>query len=187
MEIAGQDAELPEIRLRARIFGGLVVVAALALAARLFYLQVVEGDTFYQRTTDNIVRTTTLPAIRGEIRDHKGRVLATTRPAYSVLVTPHLITREIYVRLLSLLGPDVEDLPDWERVQELARKGRDRTVVLAEDIPREKMAAIGTTMDTAGVAIRAESRRYYPHETLFSHALGYMNEISADELRSRQD
>jgi penicillin-binding protein 2 len=187
MEIAGQDAELPEIRLRARILAGTVLVAVAGLAIRLFYLQIIEGDRYYKITSDSIVRTTNLPAIRGEIRDHKGRVLATTRPSYSVVVTPSQVTAENYRRVTAALSADYEDLPTWERIQELARKERDKSITIAEDIPRERMAAIGTAMDSAGVVIRAESRRHYPMEGLFAHSLGYMNEISAEELRTRKD
>ena len=86
MEIAGQDAELPEIRRRARFFGLFVVLVFLAIAGRLFYLQVIEGDTFYRLTSDNIIRTEALPAVRGQIRDRKNRVLATVRPSYNVYV-----------------------------------------------------------------------------------------------------
>ena len=80
MEIAGQDAELPEIRRRARYFALVVLVAFLAIAGRLFYLQVIEGDTFFRVTSDSIIKTETLPAVRGQIRDRKGKVLATVRP-----------------------------------------------------------------------------------------------------------
>ena len=73
MEIAGQDAELPEIRRRARYFALVVLVAFLAIAGRLFYLQVIEGDIFYRVTSDSIIRTEPLPAVRGQIRDRKGK------------------------------------------------------------------------------------------------------------------
>ena len=73
MEIAGQDAELPEMRRRAKFFGLFVMLTFLAIAARLFYLQIVEGDTFYRLTSDNIIRTDPLPAVRGQIRDRKNR------------------------------------------------------------------------------------------------------------------
>src|SRR5204862_5447060 len=52
MEIAGKDAELPEIRQRARWFAVFVGLIFTALAVRLFYLQVVEGDTYYKVTAD---------------------------------------------------------------------------------------------------------------------------------------
>ena len=57
MEIAGQDAELPEIRRRARHFALVVLVAFVAIAGRLFYLQVIEGDVFFRVTSDSIIKT----------------------------------------------------------------------------------------------------------------------------------
>jgi penicillin-binding protein 2 len=186
-EIAGQDAELPEIRLRSRVFAGVVLLGLFGLGVRLFFLQILEGDVFFQKTTDSIVRTTILPAIRGEIRDRKGRVLATTRPSYNVLVTPGQLNRDVYSRLIKHLARDVDELPDWERLQEIASKDRDKSIVLARDVPRDRMAAINTAMDSAGVIIRAESRRHYPFETAITHALGYLNEVNAEEVRTRKD
>ena len=81
MEIAGQDAELPEIRRRARYFSLIVMAGFVAVVGRLFYLQVIEGESFYRVTSDSIVRTDVLPAVRGQIRDRKGRVMATVRPS----------------------------------------------------------------------------------------------------------
>ena len=72
MEIAGQDAELPEIRRRARYFSLIVLAGFLAVVGRLFYLQVIEGESFYRVTSDSIVRTDVLPAVRGQIRDTRG-------------------------------------------------------------------------------------------------------------------
>src|SRR3989442_1010813 len=83
--------------------GLFVMLAFLAIAGRLFYLQVVEGDTFYRLTSDSIIRTDVLPALRGQIRDRKGRVLATVRPSYNVYVTPRLLTSETFARLRTVL------------------------------------------------------------------------------------
>src|SRR4029077_8004497 len=88
MEIAGQDAELPEIRRRARYFALAVVLAFVVIVCRLFYLQVIQGDVFFRVPSDSIVRTEALPAVRGQIRDRKGKVMATVRPSYNVYGTP---------------------------------------------------------------------------------------------------
>src|SRR2546421_12783278 len=123
MQIAGHDAELPEIRHRARTFAAVVGVAFLGLVVRLFYLQVIEGDSFYKVTADSIVRTVVLPAIRGQIKDHRGRVLATTRPSYDVYASPGELTPEVYARLRVALGPDADALLSWEAVMAEGRKG----------------------------------------------------------------
>jgi penicillin-binding protein 2 len=187
MDIAGQDAELPEIRHRARYLSAFVALMFLGLAARLFYLQIVEGDSFYRMTADSIVRTVVLPAFRGQIRDHKGRVLATMVPSYDVQVLPSQLTHESYLRLRELLGPDVEGVPTWEAIQEEAQKGKDRTMVAAEDVKREVMAQLETALDKPGIKVVAVQRRHYPFGALASHAIGYLNEVSAEELRTRKD
>src|SRR5688572_8915062 len=109
MEIAGKDAELPEIRQRARYFASFVGLIFGLLAVRLFYLQIVEGDKFYKVTADSIVRTTVLPAIRGQIKDRKGRVLATTRPSYDIYVNPDQVTPDSYAHLRGVLGSHADD------------------------------------------------------------------------------
>ena len=189
MEIAGQDAELPEIRRRSRYFALVAMIAFLTIAGRLFYLQVIQGDTFFRVTSDSIVHTDLLPAVRGQIRDRKGRVLATVRPSYNVYVTPRLLTAEGFARLRALLGMNGDEAIDvWERVQNGgADAAGGRPVLLAEDISREAMAAIETGVDLPGVKITSGPRRSYPMGTLAAHVVGYMNEISADELRAKKD
>jgi penicillin-binding protein 2 len=198
MQIAGQDAELPEIRRRARFFGMFVMLIFLAIAGRLFYLQVVEGDTFYRLTSDNIIRTDPLPAVRGQIRDRKNRVLATVRPSYNLYVSPRQLTSDGFAKLRGALGLGAEQAVEvWERIRGERGAGADaavaptrdkeRPVLLAEDISREAMAAIETGLDVPGVRIVSVPRREYPYGALASHVLGYMNEISAEELRAKKD
>ncbi|HXU83076.1 MAG TPA: penicillin-binding transpeptidase domain-containing protein, partial [Polyangia bacterium] len=187
MEIAGKDAELPEIGHRARYFAVFVGLMFAALAVRLFYLQVVEGDSYYKVTADSIVRTVVLPAMRGQIKDRKGRVLATTRPSYDVWVNADQITPEIYARLRTLLGPEAEDVPTWDALQEEGRKKGEKSLMVAEDIPRDTMATLETSLETPGVKMVAAPRRHYPFGLLAAHALGYMNEVTAEEVRTRKD
>jgi penicillin-binding protein 2 len=187
MDIAGQDAELPEIRHRTRYLSVLIAMLFVGLAARLFYLQIVEGESYYRMTADSIVRTVVLPAVRGQIRDRKGRVLATMVPSYDVQVLPSQLTHEAYLYLREILGPDVEGVPTWEAISEEAHKGKDRTMVAAEDIKRDVMAQLETALDKPGIKVVAVQRRHYPFGTLASHAIGYMNEVSAEELRTRKD
>jgi penicillin-binding protein 2 len=189
MEIAGQDAELPEIRRRSRYFALLAMVGFLTIAGRLFYLQVIQGDAFFRVTSDSIVHTDLLPAVRGQIRDRKGKVLAAVRPSYNVYVTPRQLTAEGFARLRALLGMNGDEAIDvWERIQGGGPDAASsRPVLLAEDISREAMAAIETGVDLPGVKITSGPRRSYPMGALAAHVVGYMNEISGDELRAKKD
>jgi penicillin-binding protein 2 len=187
MEIAGQDAELPEIRHRSQVLSIIVALVFVALGVRLFYLQVIEGDNFYRTTAENIIRTVTLPAARGQIRDHKGHVLATMVPTYDIEVYPSQLTRESYDRLRAILGPDLEHFPTWDAIKAEATKGKDRTLVVAENVEREIMAQLETSLDKPGIHVAAVQRRHYPGGAVAAHAIGYLNEVSADELKTRKD
>jgi penicillin-binding protein 2 len=188
MEIAGQDAELPEIRRRARTFALVVLIAFVAIAGRLFYLQVIEGDVFFRVTSDSIIKTETLPAVRGQIRDRKGRVLATVRPSYNVYGTPGVLKPEVFARLRAVLGMNGDQAMDvWERLAAPQATRSPAPLLIAEDISREAMASIETGVDLPGVKIVSVPRRSYPMGGLAAHVVGFMNEISADELRSKKD
>src|SRR6185312_5889084 len=112
------------------------------------------------------------------------------RPAYNVYVTPRLLTPEAFARLRTVLGMNGDEAMDvWERVAEVGPNGKpsDRPVLLAEDISREARAAIETGVDLPGVKIVAGPRRSYPMGAVAAHVLGYMNEISGDELRAKKE
>jgi penicillin-binding protein 2 len=176
------------------MFGLLAVVGFLLIAGRLFYLQVIEGESFFRVTSDSIIRTEMLPAVRGQIRDRKGKVMATVRPSYNVYVTPRNVTPESFTRLRTVLGMNGDEAIDaWDRIQG-GPVGKDgspspaqRPLMVAEDISREAMSAIETGVDMPGVKIISVPRRSYPMGQTAAHLLGYMNEISAEELRAKKD
>src|SRR5271167_72049 len=61
-------------------------LAFVAVAVRLFQLQVVQGTDYAAIARENIIRRVSLPTTRGVIRDANGRVLASSRASYSVQV-----------------------------------------------------------------------------------------------------
>ena len=193
MEIAGQDAELPEIQAaRALLRAVRAGRCSWRIAGRLFYLQVIEGDVFFRLTSDSIIKTEPLPAVRGQIRDRKGKVLATVRPSYNVYVTPGAVTPRGLRAAARAAGH--ERRPGDRRVGadpgHAARRQRaraERPMLMAEDISREAMASIETGADLPGVKIVSVPRRSYPFGTMAAHVLGFMNEISAEELRAKKD
>jgi penicillin-binding protein 2 len=183
--IAGQDAELPEIRRRTGLLAIVVTLGFLGLASRLFYLQVLQGDAFYKVTSDSVVRTVTIPAVRGEIRDRRGRVLARMRPSFDIVAAPKEISADAFTatRLAGGLSPEQVE-QGWERIEQEKKRDNPRTIVVAEDVSREAAAELETSLETPGVKVVATQRRHYPYGALAGHVLGFMNELSADELRT---
>src|SRR6185369_2245127 len=104
-------------------------VVFISLAARLFYLQVIEADENKAIARENIVRRVTLATTRGIIRDRNGKVLAASRPSYNVYVVPRRIDMEAtWPKLIDYLGVGVD---------ERARREGLITAIRADDGPRK--------------------------------------------------
>src|SRR3954470_23202277 len=101
---SGYGPALPELHRRVRwvALGG---IAALALLiGRLWQLQVMRGEGYYERTVSNVVKERYLPSVRGKILDRKGAALADNRPAFNIYATPNLLTGETKAQLTRLLA-----------------------------------------------------------------------------------
>jgi penicillin-binding protein 2 len=168
---------------------GAVGFVFLVLFVRLWQLQISQGDVYLQKSQDNFVKDVEIPALRGRIKDREGRVLVDNRPAYNVYVTPRFFTGDAQKKLQKILALDdsaAEAL--WNKVTSVRGLARFRGVLAAEDIPRDVMALVETRKaELPGVAAVAVPHRSYPHGTLAAHALGFLNEISAEELVSMQN
>ncbi len=86
----------PQLARRVAILGGVAFVLFGALFFRLWFLQVLSGETYVSEAAQNRVRKVRIEAPRGDIVDRNGTVLVKTRQAAVVQLLP-------------------EELPDAER------------------------------------------------------------------------
>ena len=168
----------------------LVALVFSALVVRLWALQVMAGDHYFRRSNDNFVKEMDLPSSRGIILDRKGKVLADNRAAFDVYVTPRFTTEVGLARLGRFLRMD-EGTVAQLRARCAAPTGaeRYRQVLAARDITRDELALVeGELGELPGVQIETHTERVYPNKSAGAHAIGYLNEVSADELlQHRQD
>ncbi|MBW1866342.1 MAG: penicillin-binding protein 2, partial [Deltaproteobacteria bacterium] len=80
------DSEWFKQRLTGVLF--CVVGAFVLLAARLFYLQVLEGEEFRRLSENNCIRLQSIDAPRGLIFDRNNRLLVDNRPAFDLSIVP---------------------------------------------------------------------------------------------------
>ena len=172
-----------------RILAFIVILFFLLLAARLWHLQVLRGDHYYRKSADNFVKEVTLPATRGRILDARGRLLADNRPSYNVYLTPRFLTDETLDVLARMVKVDAADL-EALRERVAAKKGQERMQPLLafSDVTRTEMATLDSHKgELPGIVVDAQAHRYYPYGKTASHLLGYMNQISPDEVARLRD
>jgi penicillin-binding protein 2 len=178
----------PELGRRVGWIAGVAAVMFLVLIGRLWQLQVIRGEQYYQRSTDNFVHEHRIPAVRGLIKDRKGVVLVDNRASFSVYVTPRYFTEDAQNLLVRLLGlTDAEKQAIVQKVDKARARDPHAQVLVLEDVSQDRLALIEQShAELPGVDVHDAPHRNYLHGTLAAHVLGYMNELSGAELDGRR-
>ena len=175
-----------DLKNRLTVFILIILVLMLALLGRLFYLQLVMGDKYIRIANINIIRTTYIPAPRGEITDRKGRVLALDIPRLNVCAIPSEIDDlNIFCKTLSpLIGYSPE------RIRKvIERKGQNpyQKVVIKAKVKTETMMQVAEVKsDIPGLYLEIQPVREYPYGKTASHIIGYVGEITSEELKTHK-
>jgi penicillin-binding protein 2 len=170
-----------------RIVGVMLTVLALfgVLLLRLIYLQIVMGEEYYRLSMNNSIRLQTVDPPRGLILDRYGTRLAENRPSFDVNFTPKDAGdagRVLNELALYLQSPAEELLAKVKHSRGLAAF---KPVLLKQDIGRDVLAALeARRVDLPGVSVQVRLRRNYLQAMNASHVIGYLGEISLEELKS---
>lgn len=176
--------EKQENTLKTKFVRAVLLVTFLMLCIRLWDLQIVKGNEMRGLSERNRARIKKIQAPRGAIYDRNGVVLADTRPAFNLYLVPEDVRDfdETVGGLSDLLG-----ISRHEIIQKL-KMAKDFPpsfpVLIKPDISMDEVAKIEAhRVFLPGVSIQIEPRRFYPHGDRLAHVLGYVSEISMEELR----
>ena len=161
-------------------------IAAFALlVGRLWQLQVMRGDSYYERTVSNVVKERYLPSVRGKILDRKGVPLADNRPGVQHLrdaEAAHAGRSRTSSRACSASSDDeIAKIDERLAVGTQARSEERRcscSRIRAAIAPRSSSRRCARL---PGVEVHHEPYRYYPQGDLAAHLVGYMTQMTADE------
>ena len=171
-----------ERRRRGRIGTGAMIAVLGVLALGFFRVQVLGSESWELQADSNRLRPLPVLAPRGTIFDRNGRILAENVPGYEITVLPGPLDsmRATLVRL----KPHV-DLSD-ERIEDLMARARRffrQPLLVDADASYDAVAALEERRSQfPGVFIDMKPRRLYPSGPSTAHALGYVGEITQEEL-----
>jgi|RhiMetdeSRZDD1v2_1073273.scaffolds.fasta_scaffold26211_3 cell division protein FtsI (penicillin-binding protein 3) len=142
------------------------------IEARLVYLQIFRQADLAVRADKQQLRTIEPPAKRGDIVDRRGRVLATSVDADTIIAVPSEISQPaaVVAKLCEALG----DCSAKERQTLVERLGRGGafSYVRRQISPDERRRVEAMNLD--GIAFIKESKRFYPNRELAAHLLGWV-------------
>jgi len=169
---------------RRSLLAGLgVTVLTLALAARLYVLQVMRHTYYSQLSEGNRIRVEPIPAARGRIYDRNGVLLATGQPAYQLELVRDEVpnVKDTLERLAALGLLNVDDLPEIRRTI-YSRRSFDSVPILLRMSDQDVARFAVHRWEFPGVDIKSREGRLYPHGPIGVDAIGYVAAISARDL-----
>lgn len=159
----------------------LLLLIGLLLLSRLFYLQIVKGAQYELESKENRIRVLRIMPQRGNIYDREGRVLVTSRTAYTISLIDmgEEKVKQAAEGLAELLNLSAQDI--IEKVN--SRYRRSEAVQVAVDVDFALVTKVLERQERLpGVYIDYLPIREYPNGSALSHVLGYLSEISQEDL-----
>ena len=159
---------------------GIIGIVLGALALQFFRVQMLRSNDYILQSESNRLRPLPVAAPRGTIFDRNGLVIADNVPGYVIYVlreSPES-TRQTLERLRPHLGLSDEGI---ELLMERYRRWEPLVVEIDADF--EAVSVLEERReDFPGIVIEPRPKRRYNAGSAVSHVLGYVNEITAEEL-----
>jgi penicillin-binding protein 2 len=176
--------EVGEFRKRYKWMALFVSLVFAGLFGRLVMLQVIENERWALEARNNIEKRIRLPATRGLVHDVHGKVVAGNRASYNVLMTPQFVTLKEEGQIGGLMGlTEIERRDLHQRLADVPARRRTHLIQVFTDITRDQYAALAMhKRELPGLEVVATPVRTYPFESLGAHAVGFLNEVSAEDL-----
>ena len=156
------------------MFGGLV--------AAFFRVQVLSSSTYKLQADENRLKRLDVPAPRGTIFDRNGRIITDNVPGYAVTILP--ASRDSVMATVAQLQPWLK-LSDLQvaRLDATLRRYPRQPLTATADAGLEAAAALmERRAEFPNVYVEMRPQRRYASGPAVSSILGYIGEISAEEL-----
>ncbi len=184
-----KSASQLEIPIQNGWFFALFAAALLILSvflSRAFYLQIIKGDYYSRKASQNAIRLYDSQPPRGLIYDRNGKIIAANIPDFDLLAIPSDIPKKQSEldawtnRVAGIVGKKPQEISDF--VNNL-NKNSAQPVSLGADLDQTAIVNFEThQMDLPGLFINKSTKREYSDGLYFSHLLGYVGKVSADDI-----
>jgi penicillin-binding protein 2 len=176
----------PPLALRVGILGAVALIVFALLFLRLWSLQVLSGEEYLNAAQNNQLRLVRLEAPRGSILDRQGRVIVSNVPGTAVQLWVGDLPskgRDAIVRRLA----KVLNVPPRDLARQVAEHGNDPVtpITVKTAVAEDKVYYLKEhAADFPGVDVVHIHNRDYHYNAFAAQLLGYVGEISPEELKS---
>lgn len=165
------------------IISTLVVLAIIIISARLFWIQIIQGDKMTEMSYQQIIRERVSRAPRGTIFDRNGKELALSTIASSLTVNPKQLHIGEKIEMLDVeqknkIAKDLAEILQMKPENIYESINRDSHFAWVKRLlsETERVATQQYFDDNKikGFHFQEESKRFYPQEKLAAQVLGFV-------------
>ena len=174
------------LRGRLRFVQALVLVMLAVLGVRLYVLQVVRGERYAEIAENQRRRRLPIPAPRGVIFDREGRVIVDSRPTYNVILSREDVKDKPITSLIEPLADGLAIDADIlkERFDQIT-PAFESILVKQDATPNDIAWVEAHTLEFPELRVEQQPQRRYPANGMLAHVLGYVGEISPEQLKQQ--
>ncbi len=158
------------------------------LIARLFQLQILDGERYQAIAKENSVRLDLAPPLRGNILDRFGRPLAAHRQAGRISIVREQAGDVAAVLKEVARHIDLSEARQQQIVAETRRQAAFQPVIVRGELSYEDFAKMSLRApEMPGILVEMAATRSYPRGRDFAHVLGYVAKASQSDLERLSD
>src|SRR5216683_7887546 len=174
------------LRVRLRLIQALILVLLGVLGVRLYLLQIINGARYAEIAENQRIRLLPIPAPRGVIFDRNGHPLVDSRPIYSVILSREDLRGRNPLTLVAPLADalfvDGDILRD--RFEQIASQPASESILVKQDATQGDIAWVEAhELEFPELRVEQQPQRRYPPNGLLAHVLGYVGEVSPEQLK----
>jgi penicillin-binding protein 2 len=170
---------------RIAVFQYFAVVTVIFLMAGYWNLQVKNEAVYNAKALANQIKSLPIPAPRGRILDRDGRVIVDNHSSFRLILSRENLHEEHLRPIAEGLSLDADEL--MAKVRRYRNRPKFHTITLKEELTPEELVFVEahrTSEDFPEMELIRSQQRVYPKEGVGAHLMGYVSEISDQELNS---
>ena len=179
------EDESQNLRARLRVIQFIVLLIVSVLAVRLYVLQVMKGSFYSERAENQRVRFLPIAAPRGVIFDRNNKILVDSRPIYNIILSREDVKDINLETLVEPLSQSLNVDPEYlrERFDQIKTQPAFESIRIKEDATSADIAWVDAhALEYPQLRVDKQPQRRYPEQGVLAHVLGYVGEISPEQL-----
>jgi penicillin-binding protein 2 len=174
------------LRVRLRLIQAAVLILLAVLAVRLYLLQIINGSHYAEIAENQRIRLLPIPAPRGVIFDRNGNLLVDSTPIYSIILSREDTKGIDRLTLIKPLSQGLNLDPGMlrERFDQVKLQPAFESILIKEGATQAEIAWVDAhQLEFPALRVEQIPQRRYPANGMLAHVLGYVGEISPEQLK----